>query len=77
KDRLGNYVEIFANFPIPDTVQSIARARIDLLPVGLKEILYQASVLGRYIEIKIFQKITNLKDNVLFDLLKKLHYYFF
>ncbi|MGB6371784.1 MAG: adenylate/guanylate cyclase domain-containing protein, partial [Atribacterota bacterium] len=72
KDRLGNYVEIFANFPIPDTVQSIARARIDLLPVGLKEILYQASVLGRYIEIKIFQKITNLKDNVLFDLLKKL-----
>ena len=72
KDRLGNYVEIFANFPIPDTVQSIARARIDLLPVGLKEILFQASVLGRYIEIKLFQKITNLKDNVLFNLLKKL-----
>ena len=72
KDRLGNYTEIFADFQIPDTVQSIARARIDLLPVGLKEILYQASVLGRYIEINLFQRITNLKDKVLFDLLKKL-----
>lgn len=72
KDRLGNYTEIFADFQIPDTVQSIARARIDLLPVGLKEILYQASVLGRYIEISLFQRITNLKDKVLFDLLKKL-----
>ncbi|MBA7567170.1 hypothetical protein ES708_08871 [subsurface metagenome] len=72
KDRLGNYTEIFAGFQIPDTVQSIARARIDLLPVGLKEILCQASVLGRYIEINLFQRITNLKDKVLFDLLKKL-----
>jgi len=72
KDRLSNYTEIFADFQIPDTVQSIARARIDLLPVGLKEILYQASVLGRYIEINLFQRITNLKDKVLFDLLKKL-----
>jgi predicted ATPase len=42
KDRLDNYSEIFADFQIPDTVQSIARARIDLLPVGLKEILYLA-----------------------------------
>ncbi|GAG85034.1 unnamed protein product, partial [marine sediment metagenome] len=50
----------------------IARARIDLLPVGLKEILYQASVLGRYIEISLFQRITNLKGKILFDLLKKL-----
>jgi predicted ATPase len=72
KDRLGNYTEIFAGFQIPDTVQSIARARIDLLPVGLKEILCQASVFGRYIEINLFQRITNLKDKVLFDLLKKL-----
>jgi tetratricopeptide (TPR) repeat protein len=40
--------------------------------VGLKEILYQASVLGRYIEISLFQRITNLKDKVLLDLLKKL-----
>lgn len=72
KGKLGNYEEIFANFPIPDTVQSIARARIDLLPVGLKEILYQASVLGKYIEINLFKKITNLKDRVLFDLLKNL-----
>ena len=72
KDRLGNYPEMFTDFQIPDTIQSIARARIDLLPVGLKEILYQASVLGRYFEINLFQKITNLKDKVLFDLLKKL-----
>jgi len=72
KDKLGNYTEIFADFQIPDTVQSIARARIDLLPVGLKEILYQASILGRYIEISLFRRITNLKDKVLFDLLKKL-----
>lgn len=72
KDILGNYPEIFADFQIPDTVQSIARARIDLLPVGLKEILYLASVLGRYIEINLFKRITNLKDKVLFDLLEKL-----
>jgi len=72
KDRLGNYPEIFANFQIPDTVQSIARARIDMLPVGLKEILYQASVLGRYIEIKLLQKITNLEDKVLLETMKKL-----
>ncbi|MBA7528790.1 hypothetical protein ES705_20980 [subsurface metagenome] len=72
RDKLGDYKEIFADFQIPDTVQSIARARIDLLPVGLKEILYQASVLGRYIEISLFRRITNLKDKVLFDLLKKL-----
>ncbi|MBA7491490.1 hypothetical protein ES702_02036 [subsurface metagenome] len=72
KDRLGNYPEMFADFQIPDTVQSIARARIDLLPVGLKEILYQASVLGRHIEIGLFRRITNLKDKVLFNLLKKL-----
>lgn len=72
KGKLGNYEEIFANFPIPDTVQSIARARIDLLPVGLKEILYQASVLGKYIEINLFRRITNLKDKVFFDLLEKL-----
>jgi len=72
KDRLGNYPEMFADFQIPDTVQSIARARIDLLPVGLKEILYHASVLGKYIEINLFQKITNLQNKVLLDLLKKL-----
>lgn len=72
KDRLGNYPEMFADFQIPDTVQSIARARIDLLPVGLKEILYQASVLGKYIEINLFQRVTNLKNKVLLDLLKKL-----
>jgi predicted ATPase len=72
KETLGNYSEMFADFQIPDTVQSIARARIDLLPVGLKEILYQASVLGKYIEISLFRRITNLKDKVLFDLLKKL-----
>lgn len=72
KDRLGNYTEIFADFQIPDTVQSIARARIDLLPVGLKEILYQASVLGSYIEIKLLQKITNLEDKVLLETMKKL-----
>jgi class 3 adenylate cyclase/tetratricopeptide (TPR) repeat protein len=72
KDRLGNYPEIFADFQIPDTVQSIARARIDLLPVGLKEILYQASVLGRYIEIKLLQKITDLEDKVLLETMKKL-----
>ena len=72
KDRSGNYSEMFTDFQIPDTVQSIARARIDLLPVGLKEILYQASVLGRHIEINLFRRITNLKDKVLFDLLEKL-----
>jgi len=72
KDKLGNYPEIFADFQIPDTVQSIARARIDLLPVGLKEILYQASVLGRYIEINLLQKITNLERKVLIETLKKL-----
>lgn len=72
KEKLGNYTEIFADFQIPDTVQSIARARIDLLPVGLKEILYQASVLGRYIEIKLLQKITNLEDKVLLETMKKL-----
>ncbi|GAI93065.1 unnamed protein product, partial [marine sediment metagenome] len=72
KDRLGNYPEVFANFQIPDTVQSIARARIDLLPVGLKEILYQASVFGRNIEIKILQKITNLEDKILLEMMKKL-----
>ncbi|MBU4227289.1 tetratricopeptide repeat protein, partial [bacterium] len=72
KDRLGNYPEMFADFQIPDTVQSIARARIDLLPVGLKEILYQASVLGRYIEIKLLQKITNLEVKILLEMMKKL-----
>lgn len=72
KDRLSNYPKIFADFQIPDTVQSIARARIDLLPVGLKEILYQASVLGRDIEIKILQKITNLEEKVLLETIEKL-----
>jgi len=72
KDKPDNYAEIFENFQIPDTVQSIARARIDLLPVGLKEILYQASVLGRYIEITLLQKITNLKDEGLLEAIKKL-----
>ncbi len=77
KEKQGNNTEIFADFQIPDTVQSIARARIDLLPVGLKEILYQASVLGRYIEINLFQRITNLQNKVLLDLLKKLQKYEF
>ncbi|GAJ09967.1 unnamed protein product, partial [marine sediment metagenome] len=77
KEKQGNYAEIFADFQIPDTVQSIARARIDLLPVGLKEILYQASVLGRYIETNLFQRITNLKGKALFDLLKELQKYEF
>jgi adenylate cyclase len=72
KDRLGNYPEMFANFQIPDTVQSIARARIDLLPIGLKEILYQASVLGRDIEIKLLQKITNLKVKILLEMMREL-----
>ena len=72
KDRLGNYPEMFADFSIPDTVQSIARARIDLLPVGLKEILYQASAMGRYIEIKLLQKITNLEVKILLEMMKKL-----
>jgi len=72
KDKLGDYKEIFADFQIPDTVQSIARARIDLLPVGLKEILYRASVLGRFIEINLLQKITSLEVKVLWETLKKL-----
>ena len=72
KDKPGNFAEIFENFQIPDTVQSIARARIDLLPVGLKEILYQASVLGRYIEIELLQKITNLETEILSEMMKKL-----
>lgn len=72
KDRLGNYPGMFANFPIPDTVQSIARARIDLLPIGLKEILYQASAIGRDIEIKLLQKITNLEVKILLEMMKKL-----
>ena len=72
KDKPGNFAEIFENFQIPDTVQSIARARIDLLPVGLKEILYQASVLGRYIEIELLQKITNLEVKILWEMMKKL-----
>ena len=72
KKKQGNYTEIFADFQIPDTVQSIARARIDLLPVGLKEILYQASVLGRYIEIQFLQKITNLEVKILLEMMKKL-----
>ena len=72
KDRLGNYPEMFANFQIPDTVQSIARARIDLLPIGLKEILYQASVLGRDIEIKLLQKITNLEVKILLEMMTEL-----
>jgi len=72
KDKLGDYKEIFADFQIPDTVQSIARARIDLLPVGLKEILYQASVLGKYIEMNLLQKISNMKVKVLLETLKKL-----
>ena len=72
KDRLVNYPKMFADFQIPDTIQSIARARIDLLPVGLKEILYQASVLGRYIEIKLLQKITNLEVKILLETMKKL-----
>ena len=72
KDKPGNFAEIFENFQIPDTVQSIARARIDLLPVGLKEILYQASVLGRYIEIELLQKITNLEVKILSEMMKKL-----
>ena len=72
KDRLGNYPKTFTNFTIPDTVQSIARARIDLLPVGLKETLYQASAMGRYIEIKLLQKITNLEVKILLEMMKKL-----
>ena len=72
KDKPGNYAEIFENFQIPDTVQSIARARIDLLPVGLKEILYQGSVLGRDIEIKLLQKITNLEVKTLLEMMKEL-----
>jgi predicted ATPase len=72
KEKQGNYTEIFENFQIPDTVQSIARARIDLLPVGLKEILYQASVLGKNIEMNLLQKITNLKVKVLLEAIKKL-----
>ncbi|MGB6607196.1 MAG: tetratricopeptide repeat protein, partial [Atribacterota bacterium] len=54
------------------TVQSIARARIDLLPIGLKEILYQASVLGRDIEIKLLQKITNLEVKILLEMMREL-----
>jgi len=72
KEKQGNYTEMFADFQIPDTVQSIARARIDLLPGGLKEILYQASVLGRYIEINLLQKVTGLEVKVLWETLKKL-----
>ena len=77
KEGLTNYPEMFANFQIPDTVQSIARARIDLLPASLKEILYQASVLGRDIEIKLLQKITNLEDITLSEMIKKLQQYEF
>lgn len=72
KDRLSNYPEIFADFKIPDTVQSIARARIDLLPVRVKEILYQASVLGRYIEMNLLQKITNLEVKILSEMINVL-----
>lgn len=72
KDRLGNYPEMFANFQIPDTVQSIARARIDLLPIGLKEILYQASVLGKNIEMDLLQKITNLEVKILLEMMREL-----
>ncbi|MCJ7794112.1 AAA family ATPase, partial [Candidatus Bathyarchaeota archaeon] len=77
QNKLNNYSEIFTEFQIPDTIQSIARARIDLIPVGLKEILYQASVFGKYFELKLFQRITNLKEEILLEIIKKLQEYEF
>ncbi len=77
KDKLGKYSDVFDHFEIPDTVQSIARARIDLLPLALKEILYQASVLGKNIEIELLKKVINQEEKILLESLKKLQNYRF
>lgn len=72
KEGSTNYPEIFRDFKIPDTVQSIARARIDLLPVSLKELLYQTSVLGRYIEIDLLRKINRIEIKKLLEMMAAL-----
>lgn len=65
------------HFQIPDTVQSIVSARIDLLPISSKEVLYQAAVMGKYFELSLFQKVTKIENALLLNILQELKNYEF
>jgi len=66
-----------SHFQIPDTVQSIVSARIDLLPISSKEVLYQAAVMGRDFELSLFQKVTQIENALLLNILQELKNYEF
>ena len=61
-----------SHLQIPDTVQSIVSSRIDLLPIGYKEILYQAAVMGKNFEFSLLQKLTDVKNEQLLKVLQEL-----
>jgi len=60
---------------IPDTIQNIARERIDRLSISLKEILYKAAVLGMQFSSELLKNITQLDhlefNKALSELIKK------
>lgn len=50
---------------VPDTVQAVLAARIDRLPASAKSVLQAAAVIGKDIDLRLLQAITNVSAVVL------------
>ena len=57
-----------SEFPTPESVQAVVRARIDRLPTGPRELLRRASILGKRFPLSLLKEIADPTDAVQTDL---------
>jgi class 3 adenylate cyclase/tetratricopeptide (TPR) repeat protein len=57
-----------AEFPMPESVQAVVRARIDRLPEGARDLLGRASVLGKRFPLRLLQRIAGDQASLHADL---------
>jgi len=70
--KKGDQYDIARDVPemkIPLTIESVIMARVDILPVGAKEILQIGSVAEKDFSVHLLKKVTDLPENELADLL--------
>lgn len=61
KNKIYNFAKDISSFEIPDTVEAVIRSRIDRLPTEEKEVLGNASIIGRSFHYQVLSYITHLE----------------
>ena len=61
-----------ATLPVPNTVQAVLAARIDLLPADAKRLLQIAAVIGPEVPVALLRAIAEVSEDTLYGLLRPL-----